>query len=872
MRVVRSIVFALAVAFLCWGGGRAMYAQSGGSSGSVHGVVADPSGGAVPGASVELHNPVSGYSATVTTDTSGEFRFLNVPMNPYRLVIRKDGFAITSQDVDIRSAVPIELKLALKLAAANESVQVEASSADILENTSTAHTDVDETLAEKLPIQSSASALSSMITLASPGVAADSNGMFHPLGEHADTTFVVDGQPISDQQSKIYSNQLPMDAVESLEVVSGAPAAEFGDKTSLTAKVTTRSGLGTAKPFGSLATEYGSFGTGTTHGTLGFGSKRVGNFLAFSGTNSGRYLDPPEFSTMHAKGNSEGAFDRLDFQPSTADSVHLNVSLGRSWFQTPNTFDQQAAGQDQRQQIWTWNVAPSWTHLFGTGSLLNVEAYVRQDRVGYSPSANLFADQPATIAQNRQLTNTGFRVDYSIVRGKHNAKFGASLTHTFLDEHFTMGLTDPAFNAVCFSDPGLTAPVMNQPALRDPSQCTAPGFFPNTPDNGFLPGLVPFDLTRGGSLFAFTGHTDVKQEAAYGQDTLTVGQLSLTGGLRFDNYAGLSSGHSFQPRAGASYFIKSTGTVLRLSYARLFETPYNENLILSSSTGAGGLGTVVFGAQAVTPLNPGRRDQFNAGFQQAFGKALVVDADYSWKFTHTDFDFDTVFSTAVVFPIEWNKSKIDGFSIRLSVPEHKGVTAYTVLGHTRSRFFNPEIGGLIFNSPLAAGVFRIDHDQAFQQSTHVQYQFPKKGPWLAFTWRYDSGLVAGSVPDYATALALTADQQAAIGLYCGSTFATLTAPITACSTGTPRGALRVRIPADGTENDDTNPPRITPRNLFDAAVGQDNLFHTDRVKWNLRVSVLNLTNKVALYNFLSTFSGTHFIAPRTVQAELGMNF
>ncbi len=365
MRVVRSLVFVLAVMFLFRAGGREVYAQSGGSSGSVRGAVTDPSGGAVPGASAELHNPVSGYSATVTTDTSGEFRFLNVPMNPYHLVIRKDGFAITSQDVDIRSAVPVELKLVLKLATANESVQVEASSMDILENISTAHTDVDETLAEKLPIQSSASALSSMITLASPGVAADSNGMFHPLGEHADTTFVVDGQPISDQQSKIYSNQLPMDAVESLEVVSGAPAAEFGDKTSLTAKVTTRSGLGAAKPFGSLAGEYGSFGTGTMHGTLGFGSKGVGNFLAFSATNSGRYLDPPEFTTMHAKGNSEGAFDRLDFQPSTADSAHLNVSLGRSWFQTPNTFDQQAAGQDQRQQIWTWNVAPSWTHLFG---------------------------------------------------------------------------------------------------------------------------------------------------------------------------------------------------------------------------------------------------------------------------------------------------------------------------------------------------------------------------------------------------------------------------------------------------------------------------------------------------------------------------
>src|SRR5258708_22212187 len=89
--------------------------------------------------------------------------------------------------------------------------------------------------------------------------------------------------------------------------------------------------------------------------------------------------------------------------------------------------------------------------------------------------------------------------------------------------------------------------------------------------------------------------------------------------------------------------------------------------------------------------------------------------------------------------------------------------------------------------------FRIDQDQAFQQATHLQYQFGKTGPWLAFTWRYDSGMVASSVPTYAAALALTPDQQAAIGLFCGSIFATLSSPIRGCSS--PHfGATRVVIP------------------------------------------------------------------------------
>lgn len=143
---------------------------------------------------------------------------------------------------------------------------------------------------------------------------------------------------------------------------------------------------------------------------------------------------------------------------------------------------------------------------------------------------------------------------------------------------------------------------------------------------------------------------------------------------------------------------------------------------------------------------------------------------------------------------------------------------------------------------------------------------------MGFHWRYESGLVAGAVPDFATALPFDGDQQAAIGLFCGSTFAIPTSPILSCPTGTPHGATRVTIPADGTENDDKNPARIAPRNLFDLAVGEDNLLHGDRYKWSLRFTVINLTNKEALYNFLSTFNGTHFVSPRAETVELGFHF
>jgi hypothetical protein len=142
---------------------------------------------------------------------------------------------------------------------------------------------------------------------------------------------------------------------------------------------------------------------------------------------------------------------------------------------------------------------------------------------------------------------------------------------------------------------------------------------------------------------------------------------------------------------------------------------------------------------------------------------------------------------------------------------------------------------------------------------------------VAFTWRYNSGIVAGAVPDLESALGLTANQQAQMGFYCGNQFATPWSPIRECGSAN-WGAKLVKIPAPGTANDDLNPARVRPRHLFNIGVGTDNLFRTERVRWTLRLTALNIANKVALYNFLSTCAGTHFVPPRSLRAELGIAF
>jgi hypothetical protein len=128
--------------------------------------------------------------------------------------------------------------------------------------------------------------LNDAIIFTTPNVAADSNGFFHPLGDHAQVSYVIDGQPISDQRNKVFSTSIPENAIQSMELISGSPAAEYGDKTSLVVNANTRSGLG-QKPSGSFLAHYGSFGTIGEEATLGAGTAHSGNFAVLNTERTG---------------------------------------------------------------------------------------------------------------------------------------------------------------------------------------------------------------------------------------------------------------------------------------------------------------------------------------------------------------------------------------------------------------------------------------------------------------------------------------------------------------------------------------------------------------------------------------------------------
>jgi hypothetical protein len=458
--------------------------------------------------------------------------------------------------------------------------------------------------------------------------------------------------------------------------------------------------------------------------------------------NSGRFLDPPEFQVFHDKGNEQNFFDRVDYTFSPADSVHLDLNYSRSWFQTPNSYDSlnvqnvvsggasaspvfaNVGNADQRSKIGTINISPTYTRVVNN-SVLNVGAFVRRDEYNYYPSANPLADlgpanlQTSSIQQSRTLTNSAVHADYSYSKGIHTIKAGAQYGQTFLNENDSLGIVGPDLQLQ-----RALRGCKRQPLARLlQSRRSAPAG--RGAESQLPPVLAPYDFTRGGSYYNYAGHTDVKELGLFASRTRSRWRLAVQPGPARDVYNGLTDANQTQPRVGIAYNIKPTATVLRISYARTLETPFNENLVLSSEGCSNAVLAPLLACSSgvAGTLQPGFRNEFHAGLQQAFGKRVVVSGEYIWKYTHNAFDFSVLGNTPITFPIDWHNSKIPGYALHVDVPEYHHVSAYVVAVFGGGALL-PAAGGRSGRYGGSTGLpFRIDHDEKFNQETHVQYTF-----------------------------------------------------------------------------------------------------------------------------------------------------
>jgi hypothetical protein len=345
-----------------------------------------------------------------------------------------------------------------------------------------------------------------------------------------------------------------------MEIITGVPTAEYGDKSSLVVHIVTKSGLNQTKPAGSVTFGYGSFSSPSAELNLGIGSKTVGNFLTFDGLGTERFLDPPELTALHDKGTRQSFFDRLDVHPSDKDTFHLNIQAARSSFDVPNTRSAgprpEPAPDDQQLQRRARLCSPPRNH--GGAHRERLRAAGPPDD---APSADPFADTPGSVSQDRTLTNIGAKVDVEYTAGMNDVKVGGTVGATKLDENFSLGFTDPTFNSPCLDVNGDPS---DKTSLTKISQCTGVGSARLVPNPDFSTDLLAFDLTRGGQPFQFSGADTIKQQAFYIQDSIKAGNATFNLGVRFDHYDGLTTDLVAEPRLGVSYLIPQSGTVLRL--------------------------------------------------------------------------------------------------------------------------------------------------------------------------------------------------------------------------------------------------------------------------------------------------------------------
>ena len=757
--------------------------------GTVRGAVTDPTGAVIPRAIVRLGSQLSGYAVTTVADEQGRYAFNSVPFAQFTLSVEAKGFQPVSRKEHLRSNVPLVLNLQLEISQSKESLTV-TERAPLLETSSTTtHHDIEEEEVERTPSTRPQFAMSSLLESV-PGVVPEENGRLHVRGSEGQVQYVVDGVPILENMSGVFSTALDEDDLHSSDIVTGNLPAEFAGRTSAVVSVDTKSGLN-APWNGSLSLFGGSFDSvGANLEASGNLHKKVGVFLSSQTNRTRRYLDPPEIQSLHNEGGAAQLFMRFDFAPSEHDTLHLNLSTNGTDFQVANIHDQQDAGQKQRQELRDDSQSLSWTHLFNNSTVSEVLVF-RRVNTGRLLDPNL-TGFPYFVGLHRRTESEGLHANLSHEWGRHSLKFGLQSHRVGLHENFALAATDPAI-------------------LNDPTN----------PASQF-----PLD-----NPFRFQGRRNGYDVGSFAQDRVRIRHFTLDLGLRLDKYSLLAKNAAASPRVGLAYYFEKTGTVVRASYNRMFQTPAIENLLLASAPEA-----AVFlpAGTRFGPVPPEWQNIYEVGFQQQITKHIRLDLTRYVKNARNFSDDEQFLKTGVVFPLSISRGDVRGLEARLDVRAYHGLGGYFSYANSKSLGTTPVTGGL----PIGSGnqlipnlKFRGDQDERNEGQFGVTYA-RKSGLWGAFNARYDSGVPSEIDPSDATS-----------------------------------GEIDPRIAREL----DFNRGRIKPRALFNMAAGYQ-LMQESSHPISLQLSVNNVTDRLYLYNFRSIFSGTHVGRPREITGRITFHF
>jgi len=753
------------------------------ATGEVRLSVVDPSGLPLP-CSGTLVSEATGIEREFVTNDSGSLTFQHLPFGIYRLAICHAGFTSSSALIEIRSGIPVEARVQLSIQPAATNIIV-TDSQTLLDphQTGIVYSVGGQQVREQ---QSSVPGrgVPDLVNM-QPGWLFEANGVLHPRGSEYQTLFVVDGVPMDENRSPAFAPSLGAEDVQSMSVLTANYPAEYGRKLGGVVEVTTsrdiQPGFHGSAEFGG-----GSFGTETGFLSGVYGWSRSALAMSVDAERTDRYLDPPAVANFTNSAIIDGLNVAYDHDFSDSDRLHLYVRRTQTAFEVPNENLQQVAGQRQDRNSREDLGQAAWTHDISAELIFNLRAAVED------LSANLWSNglsTPVIAFQQRGFRRTYLASNLAAHKGRHDIKIGADAYYAPVTEALQYQITNPFY-----FDPG------TQPSFR---------FFDHALDH---------------------------EQSLFAQDTMRLGNLTLSAGLRWDHYALLVKDNAWSPRFGAGWYWPSADIVFHFSYDRAFLTPALENLLLASSPQVDSLNPSVLRL----PVQASRGNFYEAGFTKGIAGKLRLDAS-AYRRTFISFADDDVFlNTGISFPIAFHNADIKGTDVKLDLPRWRGFSGFLSYSNMIGIAQLPVTGGLFLGSD-AVGVlgvrdkFPISQDQRNTARGRLRYQLHPR-MWIAVAAEYGSGLPVDintnqvNIPSLVAQYGQTIIDQANFS----------------------RG-------------------RVRPNFSLDASLGAE-LWKREKQSLTIEVEGENLTDKVNLINFEGLFSGTAVAPPRSGSVRLRYSF
>jgi len=656
------------------------------ASGELRVVVNDATGLPVAASGV-LTSDSSGTERAFETDTSGRFTFDRLPLGAYRLTVHASGFSPRTETIDVRSAVPREVRLTLALASIAATVTV--TQQPMLVDAHRVGVSYDIAPRQVREQQSSTPGRELLdLVNAQPGWLMESNGVLHPRGSEYQTLFVVDGVPKEDNRSPAFAPELPDGEVEAISIITGTFPAEYGRKLGGVIDVTTsrdrRRGF-----HGSVDAGGGSFGMGTLFTSGVYGWERQSLTVTTGVAHTDRYLDPPTEANVSNAGTLGSLGVAFDAQPTTRNRMQIAWRDSHGGFQVPNDIVQEAAGQRQDRASREQTAQAAWSRMFSPQLFLNVRASVADLSADLWSNANA---TPIDVAQQRGFTRTYAKAAVSSQIGIHDLRVGADVVRAPVREALQYRITDPSF------------------------------FSRQTP-----------------ASFAFDDRRTDDEASVFAQDTIRAGSLTASLGIRWDRYALVVNDSGFSPRLGLAWATPSSDVVVRVSYDRAFQTPAIENILLASAPGVDQLNRRVLRL----PVPVSRGNFVEGGVSAALAKTARLDVTL-YRRTFSNFADDDVFlNTGVSFPIAFTSADIHGADVKLTLPKWGAFGGSASYSYMAGRADLPVTGGLFLGGDaadaLAEDRLPISQDQRHTVRARLRHQTTGRA-WIAVAMRYGSGL------------------------------------------------------------------------------------------------------------------------------------